>query len=88
MAYALLLRKQAEKTFEKIAKKDPPQEKALKNKLKQIVEDPYRFKPLRAPLQNLRRVHVFGSFVLIYSIQEHEQTVTVEDYDHHDAIYR
>ncbi|MBS3061870.1 MAG: type II toxin-antitoxin system RelE/ParE family toxin [Candidatus Diapherotrites archaeon] len=88
MPYSLFLRKHVDKIFEKIAKKDPPQEKALKSKLAQILEDPYRFKPLKAPLQNKRRVHVFGSFVLVYSIDDSNKTVIVEDYDHHDNIYR
>lgn len=87
LAYRLEIRKHVEKTFIKMAKKDPAQEKAVKNKIKQILEAPYRFKPLRKPLQGMRRVHAFGPFVLIYSIREKEKTVVIEDYDHHDKIY-
>ncbi len=60
---------------------------SLQKKVKQILEDPYRFKPLRAPMQSLRRVHVYGPFVLTYSIDESAKTVMLEDYDHHDKIY-
>ncbi len=88
LTYKLEIRKHVEKTFEKIAKKDPTQEKAVKNKIKQILEDPYRFKPLRKPMQGKRRVHTFGPFVLIYSIKEKEKTIIIEDYDHHDKIYK
>jgi YafQ family addiction module toxin component len=88
LAYSLETRKHVEKTFEKIAKKDPMQEKAVKKKIMQILEDPYRFKPLRKPMQGLRRVHAFGPFVLVYSISEKEKTVIIEDYDHHDNIYK
>lgn len=87
LGYSLEIRKHVEKTFIKIAKKDPLQEKAVKNKIKQILEDPYRFKPLRKPMQGKRRVHTFGPFVLIYSINEKSKKVIIEDYDHHDRIY-
>ena len=88
LAYLLEIRKHVEKTFEKIAKKDPMQEKAVKSKIRQILEEPYRFKPLKRPMQGLRRVHCFGPFVLVYSVSEKQKTVVIEDYDHHDKIYR
>ena len=88
MAYSLETRKHVERTFEKIAKKDQMQEKAVKRKIMQILEEPYRFKPLRKPMHGLRRVHAFGPFVLVYSINEKQKIVTIEDYDHHDNIYR
>jgi len=86
--YKLEIRKHVEKTFKKMVKKDPVQEKAVKRKLRQIIEEPYRFKPLRKPMQGKRRVHAFGPFVLIYSIREKDKTVIVEDYNHHDSIYK
>ncbi|MFH1240616.1 MAG: type II toxin-antitoxin system mRNA interferase toxin, RelE/StbE family [Candidatus Diapherotrites archaeon] len=86
--YKLEIRKHVDKTFEKIAKKDKVQENAVKRKIKQILEDPYRFKPLKKPLQGKRRIHVFGPFVLIYSIIEKEKKIIIEDYEHHDKIYR
>lgn len=88
LAYSLETRKHVENVFEKIAKRDPMQEEAVKKKIRQILEDPYRFKPLRRPMQGKRRVHAYGPFVLIYSIQENEKTVIIEDYDHHDKIYK
>ena len=88
LAYSLKIRKHVERTFEKIAKRDPAQEKAVKKKIKQVLEGPYRFKPLRKPMQGFRRVHTFGPFVLVYSIKEKDRVVVIEDYDHHDKIYR
>ncbi|MBN2067226.1 MAG: type II toxin-antitoxin system RelE/ParE family toxin [Candidatus Diapherotrites archaeon] len=88
MAYKLEIRQHVEKTFEKILKKDPAQGQAIKKKIKQIIEEPQRFKPLRKPMQGKRRVHAYGPFVLIYSIKENEKIVVIEDYDHHDRIYR
>ncbi|MBI4176613.1 MAG: hypothetical protein HY518_05385 [Candidatus Aenigmarchaeota archaeon] len=43
---------------------------------------------LRAPLQHLRRVHINTHFVLTFSIDEKTRTVILEDFDHHDNIYR
>jgi mRNA-degrading endonuclease RelE of RelBE toxin-antitoxin system len=53
----------------------------------QILEDPYRFKPLRAPLQNQRSVHVMGCFVLVYEIVETGKTVRLLRFRHHDEAY-
>jgi len=39
-------------------------------------------------MQNKRRVHVGGPFVLIYEINERERLVTLLDFDHHDNIYK
>ena len=76
-----------EKTFRKLAKRDPRQLRAIQSKLHEVLADPHRHKNLRAPLQHLRRVHI-ESFVLVYSIDEEKKAVVVEDYDHHDRIYK
>ncbi|TAL46869.1 hypothetical protein EPN87_04155 [archaeon] len=73
--------------FEKLAKKNPKQLEAITKKLEQILENPHRFKPLGNIMKGKRRVH-FGSFVLTFSIDEASKTVILEDYDHHDNIYR
>ncbi len=74
--------------FKKLAKKNPKQLEIITKKLKQILENPYRFKPLGYDMKGIRRVHVDKSFVLIYSIDESTKTVIIEDYDHHDKIYK
>ena len=88
MTYSLEVREGIKKIFEKIRKRDPAQEQAIKKKIEQILEDPERFKPLHAPMQNKRRVHVYGSFVLIYSFKKPENIVIIEDYLHHDEAYK
>ena len=60
----------------------------IDRKVQQILDDPYRFKSLKKPLQNKRRVHVGGPFVLIYEINEEERIVTLLDFDHHNNIYK
>ena len=37
-------------------------------------------------MKDFRRIH-FGSFVLIFSIDEERMTVILEDYEHHDRVY-
>ena len=84
--YKLEIKPTADKAFKKLAKKDKEQYRRVDAKIQQILEDPYRFKPMRFPLDGCRRVHV-GSFVILYKIDEHNSTVTILDYDHHDNIY-
>src|SRR3989344_6506354 len=76
------------KRFLKKLPKRTVQEKAVKLKIIQILEDPFRFKKLRKSMQSKRRVHAFGHFVLVYSINEKEKIVVIEDYDYNDNIYK
>ncbi|MFQ6056597.1 MAG: type II toxin-antitoxin system mRNA interferase toxin, RelE/StbE family [Methanosarcinales archaeon] len=70
MMYFLDLRKHVDKIFKKLSKKNPKQLKIINNKILEILENPYRYKPLKKPLQNKRRIHIDKSYVLIYSIDE------------------
>ena len=54
----------------------------------EIAENPHRYKNLRVPLNNLKRVHVDRHFVLLFSVDEDSKSVTLEYYDHHDNIYK
>ena len=86
--YEYELRKSVEKIFFKLAKKNPKQLKITSSKIKEIRSDPYHYKKLRRPLQHLRRAHIDKSFVLVFSINESKKLVIIEDYDHHDQIYK
>lgn len=86
--YKLAVKESLDKKFKKLQKKDKEMLQLINRKVQDILEAPYRFKPLRKPLQNKRRVHVGGSFVLIYEINEKEKIVTLFDFDHHDNIYK
>jgi len=88
MPYSLELRKHVEKEFERISKKSPIEEEAIKKKLIEILENPQRFKPLRKPMHGWWRVHIVKSFVMIYSIDETRKVVIIEDYTHHDDAYK
>jgi YafQ family addiction module toxin component len=84
--YSLEVVERVDRTFEKLQRKDPVQFNELSKKIEQILENPHQFKPLRAPMQHMWRVHV-GSYVLIYDINEDKKVVTVRRYEHHDAVY-
>jgi len=76
--------------FKKLKKMQGKNKQALlriEKKIEQIQSNPYRFKPLHAPYQNRRRVHIDKSFVLVYSIDEMKKEIMIEDYNHHDNIY-
>ncbi len=70
----------------KKCRKNKPLQDALASKINQIRTNPYAFKPLCAPLEGKRRVHV-GPFVLIYKIFEKRKTVRLLGFSHHDDVY-
>jgi YafQ family addiction module toxin component len=84
--YSLQIEEEVSKAFHKLLKKDKPQLEAINKKIDQILSDPYQFKPLRHPMEGLRRVHI-GSYVLIYKVIESPPTVQVIKYTHHDRAY-
>ncbi len=86
--YKLAVKESLDRKFKKLKKKDREMLMLIDRKVQEILDDPYRFKPLRRPLQNKRRVHVAGSFVLIHDVNEDEKIVTLLDFDHHDNIYK
>lgn len=76
-----------DKILKKLEKKDAVQFEALSRKVSEILENPQQFKPLKSPMQHMRRVNV-GSFVLVYDIDEARKTVTIRRYEHHDNVYK
>lgn len=85
--YSLEIEEEVFKVFKKLSKKDKPQLEAVNKKINQILADPLQFKPLKHPLEGLRRVHI-GSFVLINEVIENQKTVKVLKYKHHDEAYQ
>jgi len=86
--YILEIRPSLKKKLEKIGKKNPKQAEIIAKKSEEIVNNPHRYKNLKAPLQHWKRVHIDRHFVLTFSVNENSKTVILEDYDHHDKIYK
>ncbi|MBU0757300.1 MAG: type II toxin-antitoxin system RelE/ParE family toxin [Nanoarchaeota archaeon] len=85
--YSLSIKPKVDKIFDKLSKRNPKQFEILLKKLEKILEEPYRFKPLRGDMHGAYRVHIDKSFVLVYEIDESKKTVILLDYDHHDKIF-
>jgi YafQ family addiction module toxin component len=86
--YKLAIKENLDKKLKKLQRKDKELLRLIEKKVQNILAEPHRFKPLRKPLQNKRRVHVGGSYVLVYEVNEGEKVVTLMDFDHHDNIYK
>ncbi len=86
--YSLAIKPDLDAKFNKLIKKDKGMYEQIMKKVKELINNPHHYKNLRAPLQNWKRVHIASSFVLAFSVDEKTKTVTLEDFDHHDNIYR
>lgn len=86
--YNLIIKEELDSKFEKLAKKNKKQLEIISTKVFEILENPHRYKNLRAPMNHLKRVHIDKHFVLVFSVDEEKNTVTLEDYAHHDDIYK
>ncbi|MBM3247695.1 type II toxin-antitoxin system RelE/ParE family toxin [Candidatus Pacearchaeota archaeon] len=86
MGYEVVIPEHIDKIFKKISKKDKLQFEIITRKMQEILENPYRFKPLTANMAGQRRVHI-RHFVLTYEILEEKKIIKILDYDHHDKVY-
>ncbi|NOR84951.1 hypothetical protein GQ473_02445 [archaeon] len=86
--YSLNILPELEKVFIKLAKKNKKQVEIIFKKVDELLLNPQHYKNLKAPFNHCKRVHVGNSFVLVFSVDENTKTVTLEDYSHHDIIYR
>jgi len=87
MTYSIDIRERALKGLVKLKKRDPKRYEIVEKKIRSICEEPYTSKPLRRPMQNMRREHV-KPFVIVFSVDELSGTVVIENFDHHDKIYK
>ena len=78
------------KKIAKISKKDKVMYSALMNKMNEILtcEDVNHYKNLKRPLEDFKRVHIKGSFVLLFKYIQSENKVIFYDLEHHDNVYR
>jgi len=85
--YRLKIKPDLKKNLKKLAKKNQKQIEIILKKVEEILANPHRYKNLRAPLNEWKRVHIDKHLVLFFSVDEESNSVTLEDYDHHDNIY-
>ena len=72
--------------------KDKKERSNIWNKMVEVANtletNPNHYKNLRRPLQEYKRVHVNGSYVILFIVDEENKKVTFHNYAHHDDIYR
>ena len=88
MRYGIEIKPSCKESIKKLCKKNPIFEKAIRNKIEQILENPQHFKPLRHDFAGERRVHIMKSFILKYEIDENTKTVIFFFFGHHDEAYK
>ena len=88
MRYGIEIKPSCKENIIKLCKKNPTLEKAISNKIEQILENPHHFKTLMYDLAGERRVHILKSFVLKYEINENNKTVVFLFFGHHDEAYK
>jgi mRNA-degrading endonuclease RelE of RelBE toxin-antitoxin system len=77
-----------DKILGRLERNDKIKYEAIIRKCPLLLTHPHHFKNLRAPLQHLKRVHIDGHFVLLFSVDESAKTVTLEGFEHHDRAYK
>ncbi|MCI4369195.1 MAG: type II toxin-antitoxin system RelE/ParE family toxin [Thermoplasmata archaeon] len=73
--------------YKKLCSRNAGFKRAVDAKVDQILENPMPYKPRRAPLQGVRRVHVGGSFVLLFEPKSELGAVRLLRLAHHDEAY-
>lgn len=76
------------KSINKACKKNPVLKEALETKMREIVNNPPHYKPLKYELKGERRVHIMKSFVLKFEIDENKKAVRFLVFEHHDRAYK
>ena len=76
------------KLGKKLPKLTPWQIDAIDSKTVEILRHPHHFKNLRGAQKHLKRVHINSHFVLLFSVDEQNKIVRLEDFLHHDEAYR
>ena len=84
--YSLWLSERYKSAVVKIKRSKPDLLLPLERGIAKLLRNPELGKPLRHGLRNRRRLHIAGSFVLLYEIAANE--VRLLDFDHHDKIYK
>ena len=77
------------KTILKLKKKDRVTYDAIMKKIWEVTNSPdiEHYKNLRNPLQQFKRIHINGPFVLVFRYNKAEDQIRFYDFDHHDNMY-
>ena len=86
--YSYELKPTLQKILTKLSKKDKILYEQVLKKIDEIVNayDIEHYKNLIYNLKDSKRVHI-GHFVLVFVFDKNTNTISFEDFDHHDNIY-
>ncbi|MDP2926423.1 MAG: type II toxin-antitoxin system RelE/ParE family toxin [Nanoarchaeota archaeon] len=77
-----------EKEIDKSTRKNPILKKILNNKINEIIENPYHYKPLSYDFAGERRVHIIKNQILKFRIDEQNKTIIFIFFGHHNDAYK
>ena len=86
--YEVMVRPAVDKILSKLYSKNRRLYERVIKKIAEVAVNPHRYKNLRAPMQDRKRVHIDRRFVLIFSIDEKNKTIILIEFDHHDKAYK
>ena len=72
----------------KLSRKDKSLHEQVLGKIEEIINcsDIEHYKNLRYSMKDSKRVHI-GHFVLIFQFDKNTNTISFDDFDHHDNVY-
>ena len=85
--YEVAVNANMSKILKKLKKKNRQLYDAVLRKAWEISIEPHRYKILKHDKSGISRVHI-DPFVLTFSIDDESKIVLLEDFDHHDSIYK
>ncbi len=78
--------------IKRLVKRDKKKVEIINKKIKEIVNSDFQsiqhYKNLRHNLKEYKRVHIDGSFVLVFKVDISNNFILFVDFDHHDRIYK
>ncbi len=78
--------------FSKIAKKDKVLALNLKKKVKEVISDNLisidRYKNLKSPLNEYKRIHLTSEFILLFIVDKENKHIIFMDVTHWDNAYK
>ena len=77
-----------QKTLTKLSKRDKRTYEVVINKIKEILENPQHYKPLKYDLAGEKRVHIMKNFVLKFEVDENKKVVKFIFFGHHDEAFK
>ncbi|MHB1867261.1 MAG: type II toxin-antitoxin system RelE family toxin [Thermoplasmata archaeon] len=87
MIWELEVSPEFERDYRKLCGRNAGLRRAVEAKIAQLRQAPLHYKPLRPPLSGVRRVHVGGSFVLLFEPDVGHAVVRLLRLAHHDEAY-